>query len=431
MLKKTLLLAVLWSAVRPAEADEKLAFIIPRLFSADGGLYVETDLAVTGGIPHQAHFASSFQSVFARSFNDALGTQLAAVPLPSPASGFTYEFNPAVGVFTRSTESFGPILADRAETIGKRKLTLGFNYQFFTFDTVEGLDLAELPAVFTHDPRPGNPPLTRDQVATLNDIDLKVGQFTAFLTYGLTDRLDLSLIIPVVSVEMTVASDARIHRLAGNDSSVHYFSDSPDLSSRRFEQSGSAAGLGDVHLRLKATAGKWAGTGFAGGVDVRLPTGDEEDFLGTGALGLRPFLALSFSRSRVSPHFNFAYQWNGDSILAGDVVNGVEGNLSDQIQYVVGTEIRAGDRLTIAVDLLGSRFLDASRVLEVEGRGPNGEPLRNIGFQEQSFSVNNAAIGFKLNAGGSLLIDVNVILKLDDGGMRDKLTPLFGIEYSF
>jgi hypothetical protein len=37
----------------------------------------------------------------------------------------------------------------------------------------------------------------------------------------------------------------------------------------------------------------------------------------------------------------------------------------------------------------------------------------------------------KVNAGGKLLLDFNVLFKLDDSGLRDKVTPLVGFEYSF
>ena len=46
--------------------------------------------------------------------NIALATTLSALPLPSPASGFTYSYDPASGGYTLSTQSFGPILAERA-----------------------------------------------------------------------------------------------------------------------------------------------------------------------------------------------------------------------------------------------------------------------------------------------------------------------------
>jgi hypothetical protein len=40
-------------------------------------------------------------------------------------------------------------------------------------------------------------------------------------------------------------------------------------------------------------------------------------------------------------------------------------------------------------------------------------------------------VGLKVNAAGKLLFDLNVLFKMDEGGLRDRVTPLLGIEYSF
>ena len=100
------------------------------------GLVVDSLATLPGEQPHSAHFTSSFQSDFSQ-FNTALVGALVSVPLPSPASGFTYRFDPSLGVFQRTTTSFGPILADRADTIGAGRVAMGFAFQRFTFDTVE------------------------------------------------------------------------------------------------------------------------------------------------------------------------------------------------------------------------------------------------------------------------------------------------------
>ena len=89
------------------------------------GLVLNSDDVQLDGSSHAAHFNSAFQSEF-RLMNVALTSQLATVPLPSPASGFTYNFDSATGTFVRSTRSFGPILADRGETIGKGKIAFGY-----------------------------------------------------------------------------------------------------------------------------------------------------------------------------------------------------------------------------------------------------------------------------------------------------------------
>ena len=43
----------------------------------------------------------------------------------------------------------------------------------------------------------------------------------------------------------------------------------------------------------------------------------------------------------------------------------------------------------------------------------------------------HGAVGLKFNPVGRLLIDSNVLVKLNDTGLRDKVTPLVGMEYAF
>ena len=184
MRRLAILLAALIALASPATGraqDGKLAFLIPNLYG-QSGLIVNSEALLPDGSTHSAHFNSAFQAEFTQ-FNISLASQLASVPLPSPASGFTYELDPALGVFKRSTQSFGPILAERAETIGKKKFSLGFNYQYFTFDTIEGVDLRNVPAVFTHDnAAPGG---RADVVATKNAIDHDTARALATIIEGM------------------------------------------------------------------------------------------------------------------------------------------------------------------------------------------------------------------------------------------------------
>src|SRR5205823_1529791 len=122
------------------------------------------------------------------------------------------------------TESFGPVLTDRAETVGRHKLFVGFSYQYFNFDKVDGVNLKDVGVVLTHELEPtvcatnpsvpcdqnGEPIYTHDIVATQNRIDLRVHQTTFVATYGLTGRLDLSVAVPVLDVRMGVISSATI-----------------------------------------------------------------------------------------------------------------------------------------------------------------------------------------------------------------------------
>lgn len=46
-----------------------------------------------------------------------------------------------------------------------------------------------------------------------------------------------------------------------------------------------------------------------------------------------------------------------------------------------------------------------------------------------NFSEMSGAVGLKLNLFEELLVDFNLLFKLDDNGLRDKITPLLGLEY--
>jgi len=437
MRRLAILLAALIALASPAlvgAQDGKLAFLIPNLYGPSG-LIVNSEALLPDGSTHSAHFNSAFQAEFTQ-FNISLASQLASVPLPSPASGFTYELDPALGVFKRSTQSFGPILAERAETIGKKKVSLGFNYQYFTFDTLEGVDLGNVPAVFTHDnAAPGG---RSDVVTTANAIDLKVGQFTAFLSYGLADGVDISAAVPFVKVDLGVISEATIQRIGTASSpATHFFRDpaAPGTfgTTKTFSQSGSASGIGDVIGRLKGRLVKSGAAGVAIGVDVRFPTGDEEDLLGSGAWGVKPFAVLSISQKVLSPHLNVGYQWNGKSVLAGDVRTGEKKSLPNQILYDAGVDIGVTPKITLALDVLGRRVLKSPRLqTETFHALQGGLTFPSIHFiQDADFNVTTGAAGVKVNAGGKLLLDFNVLIKLDDSGLRDKVTPLVGFEYSF
>ena len=422
-------------AAAAARSDDQLAFLIPNLYGPQG-LKVESKALLPSGETHSAHFNSAFQAEFTQ-FNISLASQLAAVPLPSPASGFTYSLDSSLGVMKRSTQSFGPIYTERADTIGKNKFSLGINYQRFTFDTIEGVSLGAVPAVFTHDGAPTAPPLNgrSDVVATMNSIGISVDQATVLFSFGILDRLDISLAVPIVRVDMTVVSDATIHRIGTASSpATHFYTDASGGfgTTKTFTQSGSASGIGDLVVRLKGNAIKSGHAGLALGADVRIPTGDELKLLGSGAASVKPFLAFSVAAGRAAPHVNLGYSWNGKSVLAGNVLTGEKKSLPNELVWAAGLDWGVFERLTVALDVLGRRVIDSPRLQSTTFTSIDGvTTLPDIKFGTGSFDVVNGAVGIKMNPWGKLLFDLNVLFKLNNAGLRDKITPFFGLEYSF
>ena len=432
------LLAIFFSSL-PLAAQNRpssLSTLFEDIYGPNG-LVLNSDDVQLDGTNHAAHFNSAFQSEF-RLVNVALTSQLATVPLPSPASGFTYNFDPATGTFMRSTRSFGPILAERGETIGRGKIAFGYTYQFFSYDALDGLRLASIPAVFTHDnPQAGGG--RADVVATANTVEATVNRFTGALTYGLSGRVDVSLAVPVVATRLSLLSNATIHRIGtGSNLGVHYFRD-PDAiggygSTRQYFAEGTAGGLGDLVARVKTTMMREGARALAAGLDVRMPTGDEQNLLGSGAVGIRPFVAFSSQMGAFAPHANAAYQWNGESLIGGNVREGVKGDLPDQFTYALGGDVLVAPHLSMIVDLFGQRVVSSPRLVAVQSTrsGVAGSvTLDDIRFVNESYWTSSGSFGLKANLMSRMLLTFNLQFAIADGGLTDRLSPLIGMEWAF
>ena len=424
------------SLAQSQERPPTLSTLFEDIFGPRG-LVLNSDDVQLDGSNHAAHFNSAFQSEF-RLMNVALTSQLATVPLPSPASGFTYHFDAATGTFVRSTRSFGPILAERGETIGRGKIAFGYTYQFFSYDHLDGVPITDVPAVFTHDNAQAGGGRA-DVVATVNSIEATVAQYTGALTFGVTDRIDLSLAIPIVRTRLSLLSNATIHRIGtGSDLGVHYFRD-PDAiggygSTRQFFSEDSAAGIGDLVARAKGTVLREGSRALAVGLDVRIPTGDEQNLLGSGAVGMKPFAAFSTSLGAFAPHANVAYQWNGESLIAGNVRENQKADLPDQFTYAFGADVLVAPRLSVILDLFGQRVIDSPRMVSttsVRTGAAGSVTLDDIQFISESYWSAAGSFGMKGNVASRMLVTFNLRFALTDGGLTDRLSPLLGVEWSF
>jgi hypothetical protein len=163
-----------------------------------------------------------------------------------------------------------------------------------------------------------------------------------------------------------------------------------------------------------------------------VPTGDERQLLGTGAAGIQPFAAWSANYATFSPHINLGYQWNGSSILGGDLDSGVAEDLPDVAVYALGAVVGVHPRVTAAVDILGRYIIDSPRVRRDDFHALDGRSVfPNITFDTGSIHELSGAIGLKINVAGRLLVNTNLLMRLNREGLRDKLSPLVGIEYAF
>lgn len=390
------------------------------------------------GRSHAAHFTArespQFQAL--SRVNDEIGRQVSSIPLSSSAGGFAFEFDQALGSFTRPTRSFGPIHAERPLTVGQGKFNLGVNFSFYTFDTLDDLDLrdGDIRLVFTHEDTNDdgtNQSLWFEGDVITADLSLSIRSSITSLvaTYGVTDGLDLGLAVPIVSVDMQATSTANVLRLStGDESDVHVF---PNGTNRQvFARTGTASGLGDVVLRAKYRL-PMPGRLLAGlSTDLRVPTGDEDNLLGTGALQGKAAILASFNHPTLSPHASVAYTATGEG-------------LPDEVGYAAGLDFAADPKLTLVFDLLG-RWSDQMAEIHLMDETytyntqPSGTPdLRQARFSrldylpDQSVNAVSGAAGLKINLYGNLIVNMSGLFPITKVGLRDNFSPYIGLDYSF
>lgn len=492
-----------------SQQSSKLACVIPEEYGATTQS-LENVFFDAGG--HPFHFVQDFTQTLAPLTAD-IGRQANLLPLASPSSGLVLTYDPTLKTFVTSTDSLGPVLGERAETVGRHRLFLGFSYQYFDFDKIDGVNLRDIPAVLTHtndstdNSTPTNPvtcsittnqnlngcAFVRDIVSTVNSIDLQVNQYTAYVTFGLTRRIDLSMVIPFENVRMSLTSDDTIipgsngfytpapgspDSMIPNQNTTHtngapyffhLFKNCPNTSpptglsglapaclnhvfpDPSFAGSGSsrmnsASGIGDVVARVKWNLWEGERAGFAAGLDVRFPSGDVLNYLGSGSYGVKPFAVFSY-RARVAPHVLLGYEWNTKSIADGNLLTGVKGTFPNDFTYAVGADAWVTKWLTGAFDIVGQEVFGAETVAVAPQQflancgtctanpTPAYVTMNNlVTSANTNYSVTNASMGVKVRPFSKvsrLVFTANLLVRLDDGGLRSKPAPLVGVGYTF
>ena len=384
------------------------------------------------GFPsHEAHFLpGEDQELAPYLFNQQIVTQLATFPIGSPSGGFSFTYDTSLGVFQRATDTFGPSFAERALTNGKGKVTFGLNFQRSNYSSFNGQDLdgGNIKFYLRHSDTGGSF-FEGDLIEASLSLGLTSNTTSLFVNYGVSDNVDVAVAIPIVSVNMDASVNAQILRLASGDSSpIHTFPNG--ATSDVFPASGSKTGLGDLLVRTKYRFHETQGGGMAVGVDLRLPSGDAENLLGTGAAAVTGTFIASATRGKIAPHLNLGFTVAGD----GDIIS-----TPNEFGYKAGLEYAAAPTVTLAADLIGRSLLDVGRLGLADHvwnyRNAAGQQMQTTlrEYERQSGSLNlmSAAIGGKFNVSGNALVSANLLIALNSAGVTARVTPVIGVDFSF
>ena len=75
----------------------------------------------------------------------ALANSVASTyPVASASASVTYVYNPRLESFERQTGVLGPIIGERAQSLGEHQLDVGLSYSFVHLSSINGHDLDDL-----------------------------------------------------------------------------------------------------------------------------------------------------------------------------------------------------------------------------------------------------------------------------------------------
>ena len=391
------------------------------------------------GTQHGQHFIPNnvaFSKATINAFSNFVATNVSSFPLSSTAAGLTFDFSTGVPVSTST--SLGPIFAERAQTLGKGRFNLGFNYSYLNLNKLRGINTEDVRFTFTHqdvgDPGLGDSDNEFDTIDLFMNMDLSASILAFIATFGVTNQLDIGVAIPFVNIKMKAEPLAVVNSftIAKLGSPNHFFVNNGDtsLSTRPDPVDDDATGVGDIAIRAKYNFLREKSVNFAALLEYRAPTGDEKNFLGTGKSSLKTVLISSANIGNFNPHLNLAYNYRTSDLER------------DEIQAYVGFDQKVSETLTLAIDVL-SEFEIGSQIEALKFPEPVvvQRDIDNILVRKEVSVTNiprfsndnsiNAAWGFKFHPKKSLMIIGNVFAPLNDGGLRSSWTPTFGFEFSF
>jgi hypothetical protein len=377
----------------------------------------------------------------AASFNGPIAAQLSQLPAATSAPI-------ATTVVIKGDEvpfgNLGPVLLDRPDSVGTGTLVLGFSFQHFDFNHLDGIPDGSLPFVFQ---QAGSGQFPTQYLAQTEQVTLHLNQYIALATVGLPHKTDFSIIVPFAQVSIGATSLAPTNYLINTDNTLGGFSTGANGN----PVTGSSSGIGDITFNVKHVL--WSGGesrkgSLATGVALRLPTGDAFNYLGSGAYGFNLYALVSY-KYWISPHAKFAYQFNTNTVLL-NLDNTAGGNrpLPGGSQFALGADVnvpKLHDKLTGSVDVLANEFVNSPYIQQTNTcipvssalpcstvtAAPNQKILPDVALATRTYTSANMSFGLKVKPVRGLIVFGNVLIQVNDVGLRADPSPSFGISYSF
>ena len=411
----------------PDAQAQSLSSLINDLFTyGDCGQPLCLDLTGPDST-HGSHFIPALtqgsQSVLGF-LTQSIGRSTANLPISATSSGTTFKI--VNGLPAKTSTSAGPIFAERSQTLGRGRFFVGANVSGIVFQSLNGAPIGDLRFNFGHqdvgEPGLGDPVLENDLISTQINLSIQQQVVAVFATWGILDFVDIGVAVPLVRTTISGSSVGQITPFG--EVTVHRFSGDSTNPVLRASNSvnGSASGIGDVAARLKVNLGQGDQFGAAILTDVRLPTGREEDLLGTGSASIRAQGIVGAQFGNFSPHLNGGYAARTDTLQ------------NDAILATIGFDALVAPWATVAADLISEWQLGANKItlpgpLNYVVPFSRSYPATSIPDKRQD--VMNMSVGAKFTVRGGMVLLLNGLIPINKTGLQPGVAWTVGMEYTF
>lgn len=332
----------------------------------------------------------------------------------------------AIGSENVYFDSAGSLFTNKANVLGRGNFAIGLSYQHARFTKFNGDDIGDsvrfssTQSARSPTSRLG-PTIIRNEVMATTELRIRNVVFTAdvitlSLTYGLLDRLDIGALVPFIFLNTTGKADLTVEASGSTiDVSTGEVLIDPDTGeprsgSRTFkirdEWDRDYEGFGDTILfakyQLLSEAGLFSDDGSPDPVDLalqvelKLPTGQENEFLGTGKtdLAFRLLIQRSIIAAVLYARAEVGYNRSG------------LGNDFSTFEYKAALEWAPTLSLSLTAEIIGQDSREFKSVVD-------------------------GVLGGKYNFPNGVVVFAGVRFPLTDNGLRFAYAPMIGFEKTF
>jgi hypothetical protein len=266
-------------------------------------------------------------------------------------------------------------------------------------------------------------------------LNLTAEIFAFYGAWGITKNLDLGIAVPLIHTHMSGDAIATINSFtyANTGRASHFFGGTADnpilVTDVPYDES--ATGIGDIVLRLKYCFLRGGGLDVGALADVRIPTGREEDFLGSGKTDAVLALLVSKKIADFTPHLNLGYELRKADFQ------------SDRVVLRAGFDHRMLPGLTFAADFLGTFDVNPSEAIKlypgsvtiVEAGNNGGQVTRTVLLsnipESENDNLYNLSVGMKYSPWQGFIVLANMLVPLNQAGLRASVAPTSGMSMDF